>query len=167
LKSPRPFTQHTQRLDSHKLFFAIDASRRIALRAKIVRLFNTQIAKPRHRFSAKNLSSRSEFGALIAGAKAKTHHIHVVADTATVDLRSAVATKHHDAWLATAAGFGIGARWSTAQVELIDGDVDASAKGRAGQNLAAVAMADADARRIYFRLVCEFTAMAASVYLHR
>ena len=52
------------------------------------------------------------------------------------------------------------------QLKLIDGDVHARSKRRAGQDLATVAMADADLFGIYLSLIGEFTAVAASVNLH-
>ncbi len=109
---------------------------------------------------------RLQFGALMAGAKTQADDIHRVADSATIDLRAAVATKHHNSRLTAAARFGIGPWGAPTQVKFIHRDVHARSKRRTGQDLTAVTMADADLVRIYVRLVREFTAVAASSYFH-
>jgi hypothetical protein len=136
------------------------------MRTKFVRFLNAQIAKPLHRFSAKDLSSWPEFSALMTGAKTQTDDSRVVAGAPTIDLRATVPTKHHDSWLATATGFGIGPRWSPVEVKFVNGDVHSGSKRRTRQDLATVAMADADLFGIYLSLIGEFTAVAASVNLH-
>jgi len=109
---------------------------------------------------------RLQFGALIAGAKTQTDDIHIVAGSSTIDLRAAVATKHHDSRLTATARFGIGPWGSPAQVKFIHRNVHARSKRRTGQDLTAVTMADTNLVRIYVRLVREFTAVAASSYFH-